>query len=50
MNKEGVSKMSIIRTENLCKNFGEAAVLKNINLTIEQGEVVVIIGPSGAGK
>ena len=42
--------MSLIRTENLCKNFGELEVLKNINLSIEPGEVIVIIGPSGGGK
>ena len=42
--------MSLIRTENLCKNFGELKVLKNINLSIEPGEVIVIIGPSGGGK
>ena len=42
--------MSIIRTENLCKDFGELKVLKNVNLTVNPGEVIVIIGPSGAGK
>lgn len=42
--------MSIIRTENLCKDFGELKVLKNVNLTVKPGEVIVIIGPSGAGK
>jgi polar amino acid transport system ATP-binding protein len=42
--------MSMIRTENLCKDFENLKVLKNINLTVEQGEVIVIIGPSGAGK
>lgn len=42
--------MSIIRTENLCKKFGDLEVLKNVNLTVEQGEVIVIIGASGAGK
>lgn len=42
--------MSMIRTENVCKNFGDLKVLKNVNLTVEAGEVVVIIDPSGAGK
>ncbi|MDR1564447.1 MAG: amino acid ABC transporter ATP-binding protein [Oscillospiraceae bacterium] len=42
--------MSIIRTEHLSKSFGSLQVLKDINLSVEQGEVIVIIGPSGAGK
>ncbi|MGG3466349.1 amino acid ABC transporter ATP-binding protein [Neobacillus pocheonensis] len=32
------------------KFYGDFHVLKNINLTIHQGEVVVVIGPSGSGK
>ena len=42
--------MSMIRTEHLCKRFGELEVLKDINMEVDSGEVVVIIGPSGAGK
>lgn len=42
--------MSMIRTERLTKNFGGLEVLKGIDITVEQGEVVVIIGPSGGGK
>lgn len=42
--------MSMIRTENLCKDFGNLKILKDCSLTIEQGEVVCLIGPSGAGK
>ncbi len=41
---------TMIRTENLCKNFDNLKVLKNCSLSIEQGEVVCLIGPSGAGK
>lgn len=40
----------MIKTENLCKNFGDLQVLKGINQHIEFNEVVVIIGPSGSGK
>jgi polar amino acid transport system ATP-binding protein len=40
----------VIRIENLNKYFGEKHVLKNINLEIEKGEVVALIGPSGSGK
>lgn len=42
--------MSIIHTEHVSKRFGDLEVLKDINLTVEPGEVVCIIGPSGAGK
>lgn len=40
----------MIEISNLSKKFGELEVLKNISLTIEKGEVIVIIGPSGTGK
>jgi len=40
----------VIRIENLNKYFGEKHVLKDINLEIEKGEVVALIGPSGSGK
>lgn len=42
--------MSMIKTIDVCKNFGTLEVLKNVSLTVEQKEVVCIIGPSGAGK
>ncbi len=41
---------AIIRTENLCKDFGKLRVLKGITTSVAQGEVVSIIGPSGSGK
>lgn len=40
----------LIETVDLHKNFGDLEVLKGINETIHQGEVVTIIGPSGGGK
>ena len=40
----------ILRTEHLRKAFGSLEVLKDINLSVEKGEVICIIGPSGAGK
>ncbi|MGE8036940.1 polar amino acid ABC transporter ATP-binding protein [Lysinibacillus sp. KCTC 33748] len=40
----------MIRFQNVNKHYGDFHVLKDINLTIEKGEVVVIIGPSGSGK
>ncbi|MHA7882869.1 amino acid ABC transporter ATP-binding protein [Nitratireductor rhodophyticola] len=40
----------MIVIENVEKRFGETTVLKRINLTIEPGEVVTILGSSGSGK
>lgn len=40
----------MVKYENIKKNFGDLEVLKGINLTIETGEVVVILGSSGSGK
>ena len=41
---------TILQIENLHKSYGTHQVLKGINLDIQKGEVVVIIGPSGSGK
>ncbi|HWI49258.1 MAG TPA: amino acid ABC transporter ATP-binding protein [Rummeliibacillus sp.] len=40
----------MIEFKNVNKYYGDFQVLKDINLTIKKGEVVVIIGPSGSGK
>ncbi|MFJ7969899.1 ABC transporter ATP-binding protein [Psychrobacillus sp. NPDC096389] len=40
----------IIQTKNLSKSYGKTQVLKNIDLTMEQGEFTAIMGPSGSGK
>ena len=40
----------ILKIRNLSKSFGELEVLKDINVEIEEGEVISVIGPSGSGK
>ena len=40
----------MINLEGITKSFGSLQVLKGIDLTIDEGEVVSIVGPSGAGK
>ncbi|GGK82847.1 arginine ABC transporter ATP-binding protein [Sphaerisporangium melleum] len=40
----------LVRVENVNKHFGALHVLRDINLTVSRGEVVVVIGPSGGGK
>lgn len=42
--------MSMIEFHNVEKYYGKFHALKNINLTIDSGETVVLIGPSGSGK
>lgn len=40
----------LLKIENLTKRYDDNTVLQSINMTVRQGEVVVIIGPSGCGK
>lgn len=40
----------MITAQNIRKSFGQLEVLKGIDVTIEQGEIVTIVGASGAGK
>lgn len=42
--------MSILKLKGIQKSFNGSPVLKNIDLSVEQGEVISIIGPSGSGK
>lgn len=42
--------MTVLRAENIKKKFGKLEVLRGIDLTVNEGEVVAIIGPSGSGK
>jgi glutamate transport system ATP-binding protein len=40
----------LVEVHDVNKHFGDLHVLKDINLTVDRGEVVVVIGPSGSGK
>lgn len=40
----------MVRLENICKSFGKQQVLRDVSLTIGEGEIVGLLGPNGAGK
>lgn len=42
--------MVVLEMHDICKVFGQVWALKNINLTVQKGQWVVIMGPSGSGK
>ena len=42
--------MNLIEAKHIEKSFGDLKVLRDINMTVQEGEVVAIIGPSGSGK
>ena len=47
---DSVAKQPLVVMEGVNKHFGALHVLKDINLTVGKGEVVILIGPSGSGK
>src|SRR3954462_14515264 len=42
--------MAEIRIENLIKKYGEVLAVKDVSLTIQDGEFLTLLGPSGCGK
>lgn len=50
MNNFNEGKEMILECKNVCKNYGNKEVLKNLNLTIESGKIYGLIGRNGAGK
>lgn len=42
--------MEVLKVENLCKSFRKHEILKNLNLTLHEGEVLCLMGPNGVGK
>ena len=48
--QQGADRDALVCLTNVQKRFGDLHVLKDINLSVARGEVVVVIGPSGGGK
>ncbi|HOK23048.1 MAG TPA: LPS export ABC transporter ATP-binding protein [Candidatus Hydrothermia bacterium] len=42
--------MAVLRTKNLHKSFGKKEVVKGVNISVKNGEIVGLLGPNGAGK
>jgi polar amino acid transport system ATP-binding protein len=50
MDKQQTNGNEMLRAEKIVKRFGNLTVLDGIDLSVQRGQVVVIIGPSGSGK
>ncbi len=48
--KRSAGSVPVIELRHVDKHFGDLHVLRDINLSVSRGEVVVVIGPSGSGK
>ena len=42
--------MKLLELNHVEKSFGELSVIRDISMSVEEGEIVSIIGPSGSGK
>ncbi len=40
----------ILRCEGLCKNYGNKPALKGLDLSLESGKIIGLLGPKGSGK
>ena len=41
---------AMVQAEQVCKSFGALSVLKGVTLSVDRGQVLVLVGPSGSGK
>ena len=42
--------MILLESKQICKNFGPKPALRDINVTIECGKIIGLLGPNGSGK
>ena len=42
--------MILLESKHICKNFGPKPALRDINVTIECGKIIGLLGPNGSGK
>ena len=42
--------MELVKCNNLCKNFDNKIILKDVNLSIQKGRIVGLLGKNGMGK
>ena len=42
--------MILLESKHICKNFGPKPALRDVNVTIECGKIVGLLGPNGSGK
>lgn len=50
MNPSNDEALPLVELKNVCKSYANSSILKNINLTVKEGEFIAIVGFSGSGK
>ncbi|GAB7568167.1 hypothetical protein MUSASHINO07_07170 [Gemella sp. Musashino-2025] len=40
----------MLELKNICKTYNNRQIISNLNLTVEDGKILAIVGPSGGGK
>ena len=46
----GPAQRPMVDAQQVCKDFGALSVLKGVTLSVQPGQVLVLVGPSGSGK